>query len=380
MNSKSIAIAVLFSIFIYGYAKSQNSSESEGRIFTPVEDLRISDSEENFLGEIGHIAIGPNNEIYIADNSILTIHKYDPDGSFLMDIGREGRGPGEFLVIGGMRTYPDGRLVTLDQRNSRINIYTSEGEFLTSHIVKSGLVAKHLFEASPDGSFFVKNMITSKNNSGRRNVIEIWYHISDQGKVIDTLTVPNDPGLDRGFHYTSPSGSQINFTENTLSRLSSKGYLVVGTNSKYEFELRKPSGTVVINHEYTPVQIKPDEKKQWENTLGIVARQANINQKVPDTKPPFKDIFTDSEGRIWIHRYTEADYSESPIYTVEGGWWEAAAFDIFLDDGSFYGSVKFPHGFNFSDARGDHVYGVLTTDDLAEHVVRYTLSVDENHN
>ncbi len=376
LNSKIFALILLLSITVSCKSKVESESTFEERIFTPIEDLRIEDTDEHFIGKIGHIAIGMNNEIYIADDAKLTIHMYDAEGHFLKEFGREGRGPGEFLYIGGIKTFPDGRLATWDQRNQRISVFSFNGEFITSHNVNSGLNGMELFKVNPNGEFFVKRMLRAKRN-GRNNadISMAWLHVSKDGQVTDTLHILKDPNENRGFVYFSPSGPSFSFIELTISALSPFGYFIVGRNTDYKLELRKSSGTVTISHDYIPVKLKPEEETRWKRSLNRVAAQGNdVDTSIPDTKPVYKQILTDSEGRIWIHRYTEADYSESPIYTEEGGWWEAAAFDIFLDDGSFHGSVKFPHGFNFTDAKGNFAYGVLTTDDLAEHVVRYKLT------
>lgn len=97
-------------------AEQSSDSIDTNTIFHTVEEIRIGKIEgenEYVFGSIHDIDVGKNGVIFVADRQVPVIRMYDKDGRFLRDIGREGRGPGEYQYIIGMHTFADGRLAVL---------------------------------------------------------------------------------------------------------------------------------------------------------------------------------------------------------------------------------------------------------------------------
>src|SRR5688500_432958 len=103
-----------------------------------IEEVRIGKldgADEYLFGRIDGVAVGRQGTIYVADGQVPIIRSYDAQGRFLRNIGRQGQGPGEYANIGGIRTLRDGRLAVWDNRNGRITLYTSAGDFADSYRV-----------------------------------------------------------------------------------------------------------------------------------------------------------------------------------------------------------------------------------------------------
>jgi len=92
-----------------------------------------ADSRE-FLGHPAYT--GENNRyIYIADRGLRNIKVYSHDGKFVKQIGREGKGPGEFMAIYGIYVDND-ELIVMDDQLMRFTRFTVEGEVKSTHFYR----------------------------------------------------------------------------------------------------------------------------------------------------------------------------------------------------------------------------------------------------
>lgn len=363
--------------FVFQQCTNEERSEfkNENKVLHTVEEIRIGQLEgenEYVFGAINHVAIGKSGEIFVSDYLVPVIRMYDQDGNFLRNLGREGRGPGEYSDIYGMRTFPDGRLAIWNIRNLSVSVYSRDGDFIESHSVNSTLHSTDIFEVDHDGNFYVRTVL--RNTPDMPNWKFGWLKISPNGELIDTLKVPLDTeNREQSFVLFTASGHAHAFIERPRSSLSAKGHLITGKNDQYAFKINKQnSNSISVEREFAPVQVKPEEKKQWEAWV----KNYGVNNIIPETKPPYKNILTDSQGKIWIHKYVEAIYTEKnigPHFGPESRWWEPPTFDVFLPDGTFYATVILPINVRFYDAKDDFVWAVLKGEHDEQYVVRYRL-------
>ena len=79
-----------------------------------------------------NLAPAPSGELYISDGyGNARIHKYSADGRLLHSWGEPGSGPGQFHVPHGIAVDAAGTVYVADRENSRLQLFSPEGEFLT---------------------------------------------------------------------------------------------------------------------------------------------------------------------------------------------------------------------------------------------------------
>jgi len=355
--------------------ENQWNANEETILLHAVEEVRIGeyDGEVEFVfGSIIHLAIGKNGELFVADNQVPIIRMFDKNGNFLRNVGRQGRGPGEYLRIGGVRSFPDGRLAIWDLGNLRVTVYDRSGNFVESHLVNGNYFSADIFEVDHSGNFYVRTVL--RNTPDMPNWKFGWLKVSPKGELIDTIRVPLDlENREQTFVLFTASGNAHPFIEWPLSSMSAKGHLITGRNDNYVLQINRPHTTpIVIERDYTPVEIKQEERVQWENWVN----HYSVNNSIPETKPVYKSIQTDSQGRIWIQKYVEAVYTEDhigPHFGPESNLWEPPTFDVFFPDGSYHATTRLPLNANFRDAKNDHVWAVVKGELDELYVVRYKL-------
>ncbi len=79
-----------------------------------------------------NVALSPAGEIYVADGyGNARIHKFTADGRLLFSWGEPGAGPGQFHVPHGIAVDQEGTVYVADRENSRVQLFSPAGEYLT---------------------------------------------------------------------------------------------------------------------------------------------------------------------------------------------------------------------------------------------------------
>jgi DNA-binding beta-propeller fold protein YncE len=97
------------------------------------EELSIGEAEgdENYMfGQSIGFSTDEDGNFYVSDTDANRIQKYDPDGKYLLTIGREGQGPGEFGSLSLVRFDNDNNIYAIDGSNNRISFFNKEGKYI----------------------------------------------------------------------------------------------------------------------------------------------------------------------------------------------------------------------------------------------------------
>ncbi len=79
------------------------------------------------------VALDPNTgDIYVTDGyGNARVHKYSPDGKLILSWGESGSDPGEFNLVHSVCTDKDGYVYIADRENHRVQIFDSNGKYVT---------------------------------------------------------------------------------------------------------------------------------------------------------------------------------------------------------------------------------------------------------
>ncbi len=79
-----------------------------------------------------NLAVAPSGELYITDGyGNARVHTFAADGTLLFSWGEPGSGPGQFHVPHGIAIDREGTVYVADRENSRIQLFTPKGEFVS---------------------------------------------------------------------------------------------------------------------------------------------------------------------------------------------------------------------------------------------------------
>jgi len=128
MKSILFFISSLFLLFPHDYCYSQTFSLDLNQALKIGEEF--DDSSNCMFGNISSIQLNSRNEIYVADRSSNSIKVYNPNGDFINQIGKRGRGPGEFFEITHFSVDHNDNLIVLDRHQSRVSIFSPDSQLI----------------------------------------------------------------------------------------------------------------------------------------------------------------------------------------------------------------------------------------------------------
>jgi len=359
-----------------------------------------SDREEYLIGRISGLVVDTAGNIYAYDGQVPALRKYGPDGRFIMTLGREGGGPGEYKNSdGGLLVMRDGRILLRDPGNARFTIYNPDGTLAEEWLGRGGF-----FTSTPpfgDAAGYVYNPVIEDWPEGQRPASgDLWrwrmVRYDAHGTPLDTLDLP-------AYDFTRQVIIAEHVTKNGSSRsmnnvpfapaftwtMSPLGGFIAGVGDHYAIDWYRTDGAVLrIERVVEPVPVSAAEKSNAEERATANMRQTDPSWRwngppIPDHKPAFSGIFAGMEGRIWVRRPAPGepipeDEIEEPRPRPDGTAFppqrfrEPIVYDVFEPDGRYLGQVRAPAGFTVYPqpvASGDLLWGIVQ-DELGVSTIR----------
>jgi hypothetical protein len=365
-----------------------------------IPEMSIGEMEgelEYLLGSVVSLGVAADGTVYLVDRQVPELRAYDATGTYMGTLGGAGEGPGELKgPDGGLAVLTDGRVLVRDPGNARLQEFTPDGEPGESWtVVRGGFNTSRPLWWDREDNVYVNILLDPDAD------IREWrtglVRIRPDGTPADTLAPPDAgyevPTIEARMEVgdgVNVSSSSVPFSPDEEWAFHPGGYFVHGVSTSYAFTLGKADGPLRIEREYTPVRVKAAEKeaREWATTRSMRRMKPDWRwngPSIPDEKPPFQNLFVARDGRVWAQVSQEGFEEENPDYDPrEDGsrptrWSEPVAFDVFGEDGTYFGRVRAPEGFSVYPTPvfdGENVWAV-TRDDLGvQRVVRFRTELD----
>lgn len=157
-------------------------------------DQTFGDTDEVYFARLNEFTVDDEGRVYVADGSwgSRSLHVYNPDGSYLMKLAGEGRGPGEFLSISNLQSHSN-RLLFYDSQLQRILMYSTislelvktaltDPQKLNSSSSKSALLAHEYYATSGENIIAAFEETPQVDNSGKRE--KQYYRLNSDLKIV----------------------------------------------------------------------------------------------------------------------------------------------------------------------------------------------------
>ena len=353
---------------------------------------------EYLLGSVVSLGVGADGTVYLVDQQVPELRAYDANGTYIGTLGGPGEGPGELKSPdGGLAVLADGRILVRDPGNARLQEFTVAGEPGESWtVVRGGFNTSRPLWRDRQDNVYINVLLDPQ--ADLRDWRTGLARIRPDGTQADTLEPPNtgyeaptiEARVERGDN-VSVSSNGVPFSPDEEWAFHPGGYFVHGVSTSYAFTLGKADGPLRIERAYAPVPVKGAEKesREWAATRNMRSTQPDWRWNgppIPDEKPPYRGFYMSRDGRIWVSVPQEGFEEDNPDYDPrEDGsrptrWREPIAFDVFGEDGTYFGRVHAPDGFSAYPTPvidGDYVWAV-TRDELGvQRVVRFRVQVGE---
>ena len=176
-----VLLFILITIILGGCATRQDDSIHTikfSEAFANVDEIMLSEYVSSLeytpiethpnalLGNIhDNCSIDDNFMYFPSGKEQATIHMFGRDGTYIKDIGRKGRGPGEFLAIAFITTIPESNILVVKGGPIILFYSLDDGKCLKQFNIED------LFERSNDMIFNTKGMTYTRSNTAMGNIV-----------------------------------------------------------------------------------------------------------------------------------------------------------------------------------------------------------------
>ena len=296
-----------------------------------------------------------NGNIVVANRGTNELRFYDPNGTYVRTVGREGDGPGEFRSMGEPWLLGSDSIVISDVLYQRLTVFDINGQLgrsfqLDPMPAARGATARGILA---DASLLVSATIRFQGQrpQGMYRDTVLYARYSLEGT--QQTTGIRRPGiawyvgsLDGGTSLTGLVGTAPN---PTFKVFGDRWYY--GTAQSWEIEAYSPDGALThlfrrneANRPFT--QEMEDEDRE---TLSPAEARFRLLIPIPETLPAYRSFMIGDDGSLWVENYTRSG--------------EQSSWAVFRDDGRYLGDVDTPMGAQVTHIGDDFVL-VIWEDEL----------------
>jgi len=310
-------------------------------VFKEELSIGVAEGDENYMFGSGiYFNTDDDGNFYVVDWENNRIQKYDPEGKYLLTIGREGQGPGEFRSLSIPRFDKDNNLYISDGLNRRISFFDKDGQYLRQIRVQERY--ENIYINSK--SFIVAYKWLTAREGNTMKQTSLFGVFDDKFNIIveffkDIIETPMPTGGDASSIAESlaKSYSSIAFKPQARIMLADNDFIYFGYPEKYEISVYYPEGKlarkIYRDHESIPVSEK--DKISFAKLLGNalppvltedIKKKVFQNIKYPKYKPAYQSFTLMENG--WLAVIADSVEDE---YTL---------FDIFDQEGKYIANFK----------------------------------------
>ena len=281
------------------------------------------EAQPDEFGRVSSAALGPGNEVYIADSYNAEIRVFGLDGGYLRTLGRHGEGPGEFAGITSVAWVGD-RLFAMDLIGGRINEFSAEGEVVGQRQAPGrwgGSEALRLYAVASDEAWSIDGDV------GEDGISLLFIGQTSAGETGDTLRLREDP-WDQSITCEYNDGWWSFFENRYSPKLAQHpgpgGTMYLSVTDAYRIAITRGADTLrIIERDLTA---EPVTDQEWEaanedfyNFMTDTPRAdcTPAQPERPALKPFIRNFFIAPDSRIWVEvMRTEGDRWE--VFDPEG--------------------------------------------------------------
>ncbi|MCY4399406.1 MAG: 6-bladed beta-propeller [Gemmatimonadetes bacterium] len=343
--------------------------------------------EAYLLHRVSDAVVLPDGRIVVANSGTNELRVFDGAGVHLATWGREGEGPGEFMDLTGVDTWPGDSLVAWDSRSRSISVLGAGGMFGRSFVLEAGARPApaprgatrsrrdrplELRVVLDDGS--ILGRIGEVTGEGYRRSRETYLlRRADTASPVEFGTHPGQESY-LAFMNGMPVLGNLPFGRSLWE--AEWGELVVITPDD-EYEIRAYERTTgalarIVRREYDN---RPPTREEVDEALDAaleragltgqrleMARQGYGDMPLVERFPAFRMLLTDPLDHLWVREATLPGIDRpAPLWTV------------FDPEGRALGFIETPDGLTVFEIGADYLLGRMRDDVGVESVQVWAL-------
>jgi hypothetical protein len=272
-----------------------------------------SENLEDIIKYPAQVLLDSKQNIYIVDNEMCIIKKFNDLNQFETTLCKKGNGPGEVQYINSALIINDTILVS-DENSRKIAKFDSNGKFIKNIIFKE-LAPKFLKAVGNDR--IIGNQITMFPENQK-------YYILSELNLYDTKFKKIKTLLNTKIEF-NPLNININPLDFSPFYIVSSEFIFVGEISESCYRIKKynHSGVLLkyIEKNYSKVRMTEENNKQISSTVSGNTNDEKIKNQIDDRyEKAINGLWVDKNNNLWVLTANQNNINNS------------IAFDIFKED------------------------------------------------
>jgi hypothetical protein len=301
------------------------------------------------IADIRGFDVDEDGDVYISVfKGECCLHKFDPEGRFVMSFARIGQGPGEMPIAKSLNVNDRNEILVHDVAKQKLVVFDDRGR-----LIKEIDLPPRVTRLSPfsNGNYLVSTH-TPERPSPFYYLVDLSIYDSDLKEIrrLERLKLPNGPGAS----YWLPWKDKI---------------YVGSEERRYEIWVYDLKGDLIrkIKKEYEPVKIPEDIRVAWKSARIRLKLQTHTAEdfQVPENWPPFDAFFIDEEGRLYVRTFEAGPEKGEYVH------------DIFNSGGVFIArkslDLSFDREYEYARSKNGQIYGFSESEEGFERLSVYHL-------
>lgn len=311
---------LLFSLilFISCNSKKQDDTNSLKELSFSKELLVDADLPDILIGDFSGMAVDDEDQIYIADTRLQQIHKFSPEGNYLVSIGREGKGPGEFDGLNPAIKVHENRLFVLQNNAREIDVFDAQ----TNNFISTISIESIKINNKPIGT--PRNIFPSENGNVLVSFVDPYFFKPEEGEAQKFVTL-SEVDLNGGFTNEKllqiptlfPTNNRLVYMEDNsiniftadmypdLKISSNEEMIVIAKSDSLHFSEYDLAGSRIsdFKDQTSLIPFTNVDLDSLSNSRGDKIIKAINSTGKPSNWPAFEEFTVDQDGRYWIKQH-----------------------------------------------------------------------------
>ena len=341
---------------------------------TPLQ--RVTSDNGVDLLEVGGIVRFADGSLLTMSRQSSTLHLFAPDGRHVRDIGRKGKGPGEF-ADNGLALFRIRDTVLVSDGTGTAQVFAPDGKYLrTQARPKGGSKGEQIWRVG----YFADGRAILQTYPGRDTMppARKMLHSSLFAERNDVRTeIGRFPFQQRLSMAKGPGYAEVFGPYGSVTVLRS-GYCTAFAEV-FALDCFSADGKQLSRVERRDVRGIPVTAADKEAYFADMARanptqpayvsEVRANAKFAERMPAFGRLIASSNDEIWIEPSLPADRDK----TVDASPATATTWCVFAPNGDWLSNVTLPKRFRLMEVGANYVAGVYRDSDDVEEIVVYPL-------
>jgi hypothetical protein len=292
-------------------------------------EATFGENSSVLFGTISKAVSDEAGRVYISDNQKKQIHIFEPDGTYLQSLGKEGRGPGEFMFLGEISIQLK-RLYVVDSMQFRVNVFSTKTLELIDIYNLHPTNQKEFPELSGlqlnfskvvnDSTFLVNFSDLRKVRNIEQDRYRKYYLVNNKFEIISDkiLKLPDTPYI-TSIVQGRRVAANFTFLGKPLLDVTPSGAIFSAWSEEFLLEKYNLEGELKETIHF-PFERNSLSKSNIIDNLSDQSRAEFFkNIDLPDNWPAIDDFFIDDAYRLWVSIITDFDeYYEWWVIDYEG--------------------------------------------------------------